>query len=206
MTPFNWNAAYVGQNNIVAETLWGTELPRLVINEAAVRAESPATAVVKINNVNTTVATQYAEKIWVELHNPVTTPIVAGAPAQITASQASLVAGMSYSGGAPLWVNNNNTGNVNRAVYQLVISAPNASLRLSPMPPVQRMQPTRPMPRLPNLPPRPVIIVYKLYHLQTAATDSMWPRTRPRTMWHTGQATTQDSSYLVRIRCLVRTI
>jgi hypothetical protein len=60
MTPFNW---YTDRTNPMAPVLYwvvGTELPRLVVNEAYVQ-QTPA-------NVNT--STPELNDVWIELHNP----------------------------------------------------------------------------------------------------------------------------------------
>jgi hypothetical protein len=121
MTPFVWNTTvatpFTAQNAPLA-VVFGTELPRLVINEAAIRIENGTTANMTDSDYDQGLvpamgqppkATFYVGKIWVELLNPLTT------------SGASTAA-LSHGGGAPLRFNGND-------VYRLVLTQNNKLLR-----------------------------------------------------------------------------
>jgi hypothetical protein len=69
MTPFNWDAAYYSKDQ-GNEWVFGTELPRLVINEAYVQYDNdPSDPGIKPNKKDSK-ATWYNGNVWVELYNP----------------------------------------------------------------------------------------------------------------------------------------
>ena len=116
MTPFMWNSS-------TQEIIYGTELPRLVINEGAYVIQNGASINGEVDTDSGLVppnpkpanwqpkATFYVGRIWLELHNPLTPQ---------TASTASL----SFGGGAPLTYNGNQ-------VYRVLLSNQNRTLRFS---------------------------------------------------------------------------
>ena len=66
MTPFAWNQPYGG-----TEVLYGTEVPRLVINEAYAQWDNNKADLATYPPAATaTAATDYNVNVWVELHNP----------------------------------------------------------------------------------------------------------------------------------------
>jgi hypothetical protein len=126
MTPFAWNTSIGG-----TEVLFGTELPRLVINEVFARVDaksgdmpapngygSSVSTYKNAQNQQITYASTYGVNIWVELYNPLTP--------QTNATTPNL---LPYGGGAPLWVNNPNLGNQNSSVYRIMTTLPNTTLR-----------------------------------------------------------------------------
>ena len=127
ITPFVWNPispndpqniANFTAANLPSRVVFGTELPRLVINEACIRVENgsplpglPDTdpgLVISLSNLIPQ-ATFYNVKVWAELHNP------------LTPGTASTVA-LAYRGGTPLTFGGNQ-------VYRMLLTAPNARLR-----------------------------------------------------------------------------
>ncbi len=97
MTPFQWNA-YPGVATV--ETLWGTELPRLVINEAYAQDRNQGMIPAGQANGWTNNGNTHFE-IWAELYNPLTPP-------------GGTDVNLSHGGGAPLTFNGN-------AVYRMKI-------------------------------------------------------------------------------------
>jgi len=86
MTAFNWNTQQTG--NINNGWVFGTVLPRLVINEAFVQVSNvPQTQGVANNNMMN--ATNYDINAWVELHNPFASDSSTATPAgQVNANPA----------------------------------------------------------------------------------------------------------------------
>jgi hypothetical protein len=69
ITPFNWDAAYYSKDQ-GNEWVFGTELPRLVLNEAYVQYDNdPSDPGIKPNKKDPK-ATWYNGNIWAELYNP----------------------------------------------------------------------------------------------------------------------------------------
>jgi hypothetical protein len=127
MTPFVWNP--LGNNvndtnnftsqNLPMRVVFGTELPRLVINEAAIRVENGSTTKnandydsgLDVTAPTKQKATFYVGKVWVELHNPLT-------------PNGANTASLSHGGAAPLRFNGND-------VYRLLLTQNNKMLRLA---------------------------------------------------------------------------
>lgn len=108
-TPFKW---YTDPNTNVAEYVFGTEAPRLVINEAFAQFDNdPNDPGLAGNDPKLWVPSTFNLNVWVELHNPFK----------------STPAGETYpfdSGLARL-----NVETFNQAAYQIVLSQPDAKLR-----------------------------------------------------------------------------
>jgi len=109
MTPFKWKKT----ND---EIVWGTELPRLVINEIYTRWRNDPTDPFPpkdpLNPNSKHASKPYKVQTWVELHNPLTPP-------DSTAGDINL----SHKGAAPLMVKS-------EAAYRLIITKkPNTKLR-----------------------------------------------------------------------------
>jgi hypothetical protein len=103
MTPFNWYPPYPG--NPAGEWVYGTELPRLVLNEAYVQVDNdPLDGLL----ATTHKASHYVVNAWVELFNPLSND-----------------ATLTNQGAAVLQV-------PTHAVYQVVLSPQEPSLRTDP--------------------------------------------------------------------------
>jgi hypothetical protein len=129
MTPFVWNPIGNPGNvndpnnftpqNLPLRVVFGTELPRLVINEAGIRVENGSTTKnandydsgLDVTAPTKQKATFYVGKVWAELHNPLT-------------PNGANTASLSHGGAAPLRFNNND-------VYRLLLTQNNKMLRLA---------------------------------------------------------------------------
>jgi hypothetical protein len=98
ITPFNWMPPYPG--NVAGEWVFGTELPRLVLNEAYVEMDN-APGGGGLGGP----PTRYAINVWVELFNPL-----------------SVDPTLSHGGAAPLQIGNT-------PVYQVVLSRGEPNIR-----------------------------------------------------------------------------
>lgn len=93
MTPFNWQHPDTWPPGANDEVLFGTELPRLVLNEVCVRLRNHEDDDFnKSNPMLPMKATKpYKEEVWIELHNPLTPPNHRKDPSLSFGGEAALV-------------------------------------------------------------------------------------------------------------------